>query len=502
MGLFALPGKTQLRTKITLAGAIPAIVSLILAGAVFAAMSWVMEHREIVREGRATAQTLAMNVSASLLFNDPTSAEEMLVPLSLSDNVQAVVLFDSEGNVFAHRGNLGDVVDYHFTGRDGFVGNILVSRAVVQSGADDLGELIVVASPQEFYDDVRAMLLLLFLVTTLGSVLAFLLSKRLASLILRPVGQLATAMDRVRRSGDLSERIAGRKDDELGRLIVRYNELLDQISLNESELQTAMEALVVARDEAEAANASKSSFLANMSHELRTPLNAVIGYANLLREDMADAKNTEAVSDLDRIEGAGKHLLGLINEILDLSKIEAGGVELEMIETDVSVVVREAVAALGPLGRENGNTLSIEIDDGLSSVDADPTRLRQCLLNLLSNACKFTKAGDVTLIAQAQTANGVPGISFCVRDTGIGMTPEQISKLFKPFSQADASITRQYGGTGLGLTITRRLMRLMGGEVSIESTPGKGSEFTLWIPVWAKAQDVANENSVGVQNVA
>ena len=198
---------------------------------------------------------------------------------------------------------------------------------------------------------------------------------------------------------------------------------------------------------------------------------------------LAERGDGEAVSDLERILGAGQHLLGLINELLDLSKIESGKLELEMSNLKIERVIRETLVALGPAADENDNTLiTPEFYSDLNCVRADPTRLRQCLLNLLSNACKFTQDGTIELKVERGTFAGEPCIAFAVSDTGIGMSPEQASKLFRPFVQADASVTRQFGGTGLGLTITRRLARMMGGEVFVESELGKGSVFTLCIP--------------------
>jgi signal transduction histidine kinase/CheY-like chemotaxis protein len=238
----------------------------------------------------------------------------------------------------------------------------------------------------------------------------------------------------------------------------------------------------IARDAAEAANASKSRFLANMSHELRTPLNAIIGYSDLLIEEAEDLDALDLVPDLEKIRSSGKHLLGLINDVLDLSKIEAGKMEISLETFEVGEVVAAAAAMVRPLVEKNGNRLQVSVSGNAGAMHADLTRVRQILLNLLSNASKFTSDGTVELTVARDEQRGREWVVFTVRDTGIGMTPEQISRLFQPFTQADPSTTRKYGGTGLGLSISQRLSRLMEGTISVVSEPGMGSIFTVRLP--------------------
>jgi PAS domain S-box-containing protein len=242
--------------------------------------------------------------------------------------------------------------------------------------------------------------------------------------------------------------------------------------------------LLLARREAEAANSAKSQFLASMSHELRTPLNAIIGYSEMLQEEVADLGQTALAPDLEKIRTAGRHLLSLINDILDLSKIEAGKLELYLEPFDVEAVVREVATTVTPLVEKNGNRLEVRCADGIGMMHSDLTRTRQVLLNLLSNACKFTTGGAITLAAERERPADGTGdwLVFRVSDTGIGMTPEQLAKLFEAFTQADASTSRHYGGTGLGLAITRRFCRMMGGDVNVASIAGRGSTFTVRLP--------------------
>jgi GAF domain-containing protein/CheY-like chemotaxis protein len=232
----------------------------------------------------------------------------------------------------------------------------------------------------------------------------------------------------------------------------------------------------------EAADRHKSEFLANMSHELRTPLNAIIGYSEMLQEDAADLGAGQFTDDLKRINAAGKHLLELINAVLDLSKIEAGKMELYLETFDVVALVRDIAAVIQPLAGKNANRLEVRCPDEAGTVHADLTKVRQALFNLLSNACKFTDRGTISLVVTREAVGDQDWMVFNVSDTGIGMTPEQLARLFEAFSQADAATTRKYGGTGLGLALSRRLCRMMGGDVTVESQADRGSTFTIRLP--------------------
>lgn len=232
----------------------------------------------------------------------------------------------------------------------------------------------------------------------------------------------------------------------------------------------------------EAANQLKSQFLANMSHELRTPLNAIIGVTEMLLEDAHDLKRDDEIEPLERVLRAGRHLLELINDILDLSKIEAGKMDLHPDTFPVALLLGDVVKTIEMLAGKNGNSIVLECPAGTGSMHADQIRVRQVLLNLLSNANKFTKNGTVSVTVRREAREGRDWIAISVADTGIGMTPEQLSRLFNDFVQADASTTRKYGGTGLGLAISRRLCQMMGGEISVTSEPGKGSTFLVSLP--------------------
>jgi signal transduction histidine kinase/DNA-binding response OmpR family regulator/PAS domain-containing protein len=248
------------------------------------------------------------------------------------------------------------------------------------------------------------------------------------------------------------------------------------------ERQRAEAQLREAKDEAEAATQAKSQFLASMSHELRTPLNAIIGYSEMLQEEAGDLGQDRFLPDLMKIREAGKHLLSLINDVLDLSKIEAGKMDVLVEEFAVADLIEQVHSVIEPLIAKNANALEVIGAPDLGMMRSDQTKLRQSLLNLLSNAAKFTERGRITLAARRMAGADGDRLQFVVSDTGIGMAPEQLHGLFQAFSQARSSTARDYGGTGLGLAITRHFCRLLGGDVAAESTPGKGSTFTLILP--------------------
>jgi signal transduction histidine kinase len=238
-----------------------------------------------------------------------------------------------------------------------------------------------------------------------------------------------------------------------------------------------------------------------MSHELRTPLNAIIGVSEMLREDAEAAK--QDTEPLDRVLGAGRHLLALINDILDLSKIEAGRMELQLETFPLAPVIADVVKTIEPLAAKNANQIAVNCDSAIGTLHADQMRLRQALLNLMSNANKFTERGSIAIAARQGHEDGRDCVTIAVADTGIGMTPEQMGKLFQEFSQASSRTAAKYGGTGLGLAISKRFCQMMGGDITVESAPGKGSTFTIRLPrvVDAPGERVVSDRAPTGQSV-
>jgi signal transduction histidine kinase/CheY-like chemotaxis protein len=296
--------------------------------------------------------------------------------------------------------------------------------------------------------------------------------------VLRRLTALVTSMLAIAR-GELAAPISAGGPDELGDM----SRALAVFRDNAREIRAAHEEAERARAEAEAASRTKSIFLANMSHELRTPLNAIIGYSEILVEDAVDRGDTTSVGDLQKIQGAGKHLLELINGILDLSKIEAGRMDVYLEQIYLAKLVEDVRTIVEPLVKKNGNALVIRCPPDIGSMRTDLTKLKQSLINLLSNAAKFTQNGTVTLaVSREQAPAGPARFTFHVSDTGIGMNEEQLGRLFQAFTQADSSTTRHYGGTGLGLTITRHFASMLGGTIQVTSKPGEGSSFIMTLP--------------------
>lgn len=313
--------------------------------------------------------------------------------------------------------------------------------------------------------------------------------------VANPIKRLADATARV-SSGQLDERVEEREtiiEDEITdisrmfnimtmRLNQLYSGLEQQVSDRTLELRDALGELEIKRDEAMDANRTKSIFLANMSHELRTPLNAIIGYSEMLEEEALDFGYEDIIPDLNKIQKAGTHLLSLINDILDISKIEAGKVELYLEDFDVEELINEIAVTIQPVIDNKNNKLELHLDDNLKTIHADITKLRQVIFNLLSNSAKFTEKGIISIKVSREEHLGGDWIQILVQDTGIGMNPDQQAKVFSEFAQADSSTTRKYGGTGLGLPISRHFCRLMGGDISIFSEVAVGSSFTVRLP--------------------
>jgi signal transduction histidine kinase/CheY-like chemotaxis protein len=330
--------------------------------------------------------------------------------------------------------------------------------------------------------------------TVVGEAAATRAAVQIADLMQTPAYRLRDALEQAGFRALLAVPLL-REDRTIGALVVRRRtagefprETVDLLQTFATQSSLAIENARLFQEiqakgrELELASQHKSQFLANMSHELRTPMNAIIGVSEMLLEDARDLGHDDQIEPLERVLRAGRHLLALINDILDLSKIEAGRMDLQLETFTVALLVKDVVTTIRPVAEKNGNRIELECPASVGSMHADPMRVKQALLNLASNAAKFTEQGTITVAVDRRPEEGRDWITIRVSDTGIGMTPQQTAKLFQDFTQADASTTRRYGGTGLGLAISRRFCRMMGGDITVESAPGRGSTFTIRLP--------------------
>ncbi len=478
--------KAKLVALLMLTSAVALLVSSVLFG-------WndVRGFRSgMVRDLHTLAALIGANASSALIFDDEASAAKTLASLEHWPTILRACIYNKEGKVMASysRHDQSGRTSLPAVGSDGHTftsGRLTVFQPILRD-SERLGTIYL-----EF--DVEALNTLILSYAGIGFVIlvgallvAFAFASLLQRVISKPILELAQTARIVSEEKDYSVRAIKTTQDEIGFLIDRFNEMLARIEQHEKEMTEINGQLRKSQQIALAATEAKSQFLATMSHELRTPLNAIIGYSEMLQEEATDLGHEGFIPDLKKINSSGKHLLVLINDILDLSKIEAGKMELYLETFELTSLLQEVTATAQLLVQKKSSKLETRFSPDLGTIRADVTKVRQTLFNLLSNACKFTERGTITLEAFREASNSPPNgkgwIVFRVIDTGIGMTSEQIGRLFHAFTQADASTVRKYGGTGLGLAITRHFCRMMGGEVSVTSEPGKGSVFTIRLP--------------------
>ena len=415
----------------------------------------------------------------------------------LMPDVDRVLIMDTQG---------GQLAAWYRPGAES--NNLLMLNSEIRHGSQVLGELRAgwdagqtKAIVEEDVADMRANIFLTLSVT------AAVLALWMGLFVSRPLKQIQQNLQRRQNNKTpIAAWWVAREFQQLRQVVAHLDEVTssnDALAQEMERRKDAEVALVKVRDQAMEANHAKSVFLANMSHELRTPLNAILGYSELLQEEVRGNHHPEYEADLEKIQSAGRHLLELINEVLDLSKIEAGKMELHLEVFTLSHLVDAVVRTVQPMMLKNGNTIHVEGLNTIPVMKADVTKVRQILYNLLSNAIKFTEHGQIVLTAKKKTTNGIDGVEIQVVDTGIGMDPDDIDRLFIPFQQMDVSTTRKYGGTGLGLALCRRLCDMMQGQIRVNSAPGKGSRFSVWLPLEVRdtkhpSQDIVSTNLPGI----
>src|SRR5438874_5258260 len=516
----------SIKRKLMLITMLTSSIALLLSSASFLIYDLISFRHLLTQDLATQAEIIGYNSAAAMAFKDEPAATATLAALTAKDDIVAAVLYSPDGKMFAHyfrtEKSLPEVLPRGSQGKGHRFDNgyLEVFQDVTLNG-EHLGTLFLQSDMRQWSLRAKRYAGIFFVFVLVSGFFALLVSSKLQRMISGPILHLEDTIRMVSANKNYEVRAVKSYGDEIGRLIDGFNTMLSEIQHRDSALRSAndqlktrtneleeeithrrkaQDELLKAKHAAEEASRAKSTFLANMSHELRTPLNAIIGYSEMLEEETRDTGKIENVQDLKKIQAAGKHLLALINDVLDLSKIEAGKMGLHLETFDVPQVIEEMVTTLQPAAAKNSNSVNVRVAENVGTMKADITKVRQILFNLLSNACKFTDHGTISVDVDQIKAQDKECIQFRVSDTGIGISAQQRQNLFQEFAQADSSIARKYGGTGLGLAITYRFVQLMKGQINVESEPGKGAVFTVQLPTQIAMETTESASSQGTSN--
>ncbi len=485
--------RSSFRLKVLLVTMLVTSLALIGQGIVFLASTWWEFRKSGVQTVMVHADVAANNCTAAIAFHDREALGETLGALSGDEQVLLAAVYDRDGLRLGQylRNGAADAlipsrpppIGHRFA-----AGHLAVTRPIILD-RDVLGSIYLLWDARPLYAQLQNLATVLVVAIGLSLIVALFLTAGIQGALTAPVLDLVATARRITVTKDYSQRATGHSSDELGVLTRAFNDMLTQIQTRDSALQQAqaeLESRVIARtaelqtakERAEAADRAKSEFLANMSHEIRTPMTAILGFSETLIESGTSA--SQRLNSVYTIRRNGEHLLGIINDILDLSKIEAGRMKVDNVACSPCQIVAEVLSLMGERAESKGLFFKVEYASAIPErIESDPVRLRQILINLVGNAIKFTEQQGVRLVVGFLPGEN-PQVQFDVVDTGIGMTEEQVKRLFRPFTQADTSTSRRFGGTGLGLVISKRLAQMLGGDIEVlDSRPGVGSQFRV-----------------------
>ena len=485
----------SVKYKITAISLLTSYVVLVLASVVFVGTVWMSDRRAIGQELETIADIIGNNSTAAIAFDDRDGAEEILAALRAKPNIEWAYIYRPDGTALAKYISDGlegrSAASEHDEERtrsdpaslesDGFRSNNLAFSygfidlyQPIYLDGEAIGAIFIRSNLEQVYTSIATYIRIAALVILVSCVLAFLLVSQLHKVVTQPILHLLDTMRAVSTSQNFLMRAKKHGADELGALIDGFNQMLAQI-------QTHNESLMTARQQAQTADRMKSEFLANMSHELRTPLNAIIGFSEIIKDDMCGAVGAVKYRDYaGDIHESGRHLLGLINDILDLSKVESGVAELQEEVVGIRELVGSVTTMVNGRAGEAGVELEFDPPNDVPALRADERKLKQILVNLLTNAVKFTPAGGKVTLRTWSSAES--GYVFQIIDTGIGIALEDIPKALAPFQQIDGALNRQYEGTGLGLPLTKALVEIHGGSLDLQSEVGVGTTVTVRFP--------------------
>ena len=446
---------------------------------------WIdIKERQSLAIDQTTTLGKALNhdLLKALLVQNASTYSDISFRLSAFDSVSTLFLLNNKNELiykYQHEREKQTVIDIsEIDTQPTFVGNYLMVKKPLDDSNYTFGWVIFKIDTSLYNTQLEEHLTILMLLFPLELIVGLIFAWWVSRSYTRPFTVLADAMKASDVQRNNYQYVSTKSKNEIADLYKGYNLLIKQIEITTDGMKQA----ISHKEQSDEANHAKSAFLANMSHELRTPLNAIIGYSEIINEIADDGNKDEIVSSCDNIITSGKYLLTLINSILDLSKIEAGRMDVHLEATSVKELCQGVIGSINPLVEKKHNSLKFVIDNNVDIITTDFVKLRQVLINLISNANKFTSEGDLTVKVWKARKYGADWVYFNVQDTGIGMSSETIAKLFTPFTQADSSTTRNYGGTGLGLALSKQFIELLGGEIVVESELGGGSSFTISLP--------------------